>query len=115
MTNPSRVAANMTQLALWVVGVLLSVRVVLRLLNADATNRFVQWVYDSSQPAVHPFFNWFPQVRTGDGFVVEFATLFALAAYAVVGFVFLAVVANYRSKVNTVAGGKPRFNISFNR
>lgn len=114
--SPSRLAANATQLALWVVGVLLSLRIVLRLLNADATNRVVQWVYDTTQPAVHPFFGWFPQVRGGDGFVVEFATIFALAAYAAIGFGVLAVVASKRGKVNSLSSGNRRlFNITLNR
>ena len=114
--SPSRVAVNMTQLAVWVVGVLLSARFLLRLLNADATNRLVAWVYDMAQPAVDPFLNWFPQVRTGEGFVVEVATLFALAAYAALGFVVLAVVGNYRTKADNVAKSVKRFfSVSFNR
>ncbi len=114
--SPSQMTARVTQFAVWVVGVLLSLRFVLRLLNADATNRLVRWLYDTSAPAVSPFFHWFHQVRTGDGFVVEFATLFALVSYFAIGFAVMAVVGNYRNKANSVATeSKRRFNISFNR
>lgn len=114
--NPSRLATKATQFAIALVGVSLSLRFVMRLLNADATSRLVDWIYDTTQPAVQPFFDLFPQVRGGDGFIVEFATLFALVTYVFLGFVVLAVVANNRSKVNSLAPGTKRwFNISLNR
>ena len=114
--TPSRMAAQTTQFAAWVVGTLLSLRFALRLFNADATNRVVQWVYDISQPAVTPFFQWFDPVRQGDGFVIEVGTLFALVAYSAIAFVVLAVVGTYRAKANNAANeAKSRFNISFNK
>lgn len=114
--SPSRMTARVTQIALWVVGILLTLRFVLRLLNADATNRLVRWVYENTSAAVSPFFQWFHQVRLGDGFVVEFATLFALVSYFAIGFAVLAIIGTYRTKANSVANDvKSPVNISLNR
>jgi len=113
--TPSQTTSRLAQAALSLVGVLLTLRFVLRLLNADATNRFISWVYDTTAPAVHPFFNWFPQVRSGDGFIFEWATLFALVSYTVLTFAVLSVVGRYKTPANSVAKGNRRFSISFNR
>lgn len=114
--TPSRMAAQTTQFAAWVVGTLLSLRFALRLFNADVSNRVVQWVYDVSQPAVDPFFGWFPPVRNADGFVPEIGTMFALVAYAAIAFVVLAVVGTYRTKANNAATeAKSRFSVSFRK
>lgn len=114
--TPSRMAAQTTQFAAWVVGTLLSLRFALRLFNADVSNRVVQWVYDISGPAVDPFFDWFPPIRSGDGFVVEIGTLFALAAYATIAFGVLAFVGSYRAKANNAANeARSRFSVSFRK
>lgn len=61
---------------------LLGLRLVLRLFGANSGNRFVDWIYDTSQPILQPFQNAFPTVRIEDGFVLELSTLFAIVVYA---------------------------------
>ncbi len=108
--RPSRAAAILTQVTLWVVWLLLGGRFILRALNADVTNRFVGWLYDVTAPVLHPFINWFPPVRTGDGFVVELGTLFALVAYSVLGFIAMAIIGNYARRADAAV---QKFNVRF--
>lgn len=112
--NPSAYTARLTQIVMWVVGLFLSFRFFLRLFNADATNRFVRWIYDVTFPAIKPFFSWFPPVRTADGFNPEFATVVALLVYTVVGFAIMAFVGSYRSNANSVAAQRT-FKLEFKK
>jgi|SRR5579859_513606 len=68
------------------VEVLLTVRFVLKLLGANPTASFVTWIYDSTQPLLQPFLLVFPTPSVRGGYVLEFTTLFALFAYAFVGY-----------------------------
>ncbi len=101
--KPSEYTARLTQLVMWVVGLFLSIRFFLRLLNADATNRFVRWIYDVTFPAVKPFFGLFPPIRITDGFNPEFATLVALVVYTFTGFVIMAFIGAYHRNADSVA------------
>ena len=112
--NHSDIAARVIRAVALVVGSLLGVRFLLRAFNADGTNRLVSWIYDTSAPAVEPFFEWFGPVRSGDGFNVEVQTLFALAAYAFVAFAALAVVGVYKARADSVKP-KRRFAVSLKR
>lgn len=98
--KPDAVVAWFTQAAMWVTGVMLGGRFLLRLFNANATNRFVDWMLDQTQPVLAPFERRFPTVRVGDGFNVEISTLFALVAYLLVGFLVMAVIGTYARRAN---------------
>lgn len=112
--RPAQNAARATQLVLWVTWLFLGGRFLLRAFNADITNRFVAWVYAITLPVVHPFFNWFPPVRVGDGFIVELQTLFALVAYTFLAFVALAVIGSYGRKADA-AVPKRLLNVAIRR
>lgn len=66
-------------------------RVVLKLLAANADVGFVRFVYGVSAPLVAPFQGIFP-TPTGNGSVVEFSSLVAIAVYAVVAWAIVQVV-----------------------
>jgi uncharacterized protein YggT (Ycf19 family) len=66
-----------------VLEVLLAFRFFLLLLSANPASPFVQLIYRLTQPFVTPFTGIFPQPAAG-GAVVEWATLLAMAVYAVV-------------------------------
>ena len=66
-----------------VVGVLLSLRVILRLFDAAADNEFVDWVYGTSGEILSPFRNMFVGADL-DGAVIDFTALFAIVVYGVV-------------------------------
>ncbi len=67
-----------------VVGILLGLRFVLKLLGANASNGFVNWIYENSGEILGPFRNIFPAANL-DGFVIEFSTIFALVVYGIIG------------------------------
>lgn len=68
------------------VEILLTFRFVLRLLGASSSASFVAWIYDTTQPLLQPFLFAFPSPSARGGFVLEFTTLFAIFAYAFIGY-----------------------------
>jgi uncharacterized protein YggT (Ycf19 family) len=77
-------------LAAFVIGlieILLVFRFVLRLLSADSSSSFVSWIYETTQPLLTPFLFAFPTPSVRGGFALEFTTLFAIFAYAFIGYV----------------------------
>ena len=69
-----------------VVEVLLVLRFVLKLLAANPSAGFVEWIYDTTQPLLQPFLYAFPAPAAKGGFTLEFTTLFAIFAYAFFGY-----------------------------
>jgi hypothetical protein len=65
---------------------LLTFRFVLKLLGASPQADFVAWVYETTQPLLQPFVMAFPTPTVRGGFVLEFTTLFAIFAYAFIGY-----------------------------
>jgi len=61
-------------------------RFVLKLLGANPASDFVGWVYDTTQPLLQPFLFAFPTPSIRGGYILEFTTLFAIFAYAFVGY-----------------------------
>lgn len=71
-----------------VVEIVLSLRFLLKLLGASPKAEFVTWIYDTTQPLLRPFLFAFPTPSVKGGFVLEFTTLFAIFAYAFIGYLF---------------------------
>jgi len=69
-----------------IVEVLLVLRFILKLLGAAPRAEIVNWVYDTTQPLLQPFLFAFPTPTMKGGFVLEFTTLFAVFAYAFIGY-----------------------------
>jgi hypothetical protein len=69
------------------VEVLLVFRFILKLLAANPTAGFVQWIYENSLPLLRPFLFAFPTPSVRGGFTIEFTTLFAIFAYAFIGYI----------------------------
>ncbi|HYD35028.1 MAG TPA: YggT family protein [Vitreimonas sp.] len=67
--------------------VVLVFRFVLKLLAANPRAGLVMWVYETSEPLLQPFLAIFPAPSVRGGFVLEFSTLFAIFAYAVIGYI----------------------------
>lgn len=68
---------------------LIGLRVVLKLLGANASADFVNWVYRTSEPLLNPFSGAFPAPVLTGGFVIEFSALFAMLVYALAGYLLL--------------------------
>lgn len=61
-------------------------RFILKLLGANSEAGFVGWVYVNTQPLLKPFLLAFPTPKISGIFTLEFTTLFAILAYAFLGY-----------------------------
>ncbi len=64
---------------------LISLRILLKLLGARTAAPFVTWVYETTSPLLAPFEGMFPSSTIPIGSVLEVSALFALIAYALIG------------------------------
>lgn len=66
--------------------VIITLRIVLKILGANTAAPFVLWIYDTSKPLLAPFTGMFPSENISGGFIIEFSALFALVIYALVSY-----------------------------
>ena len=92
MQRSANLVANITNVFVGAVVAFLGLRFVFRLFNANTANDFVAWLYRVSDQLLEPFRGIFPSREIEPGFVIEFSTLFAILAYALIGFLVLALV-----------------------
>ncbi|MDP3995454.1 MAG: YggT family protein [bacterium] len=71
----------------------LMIRFLLKLFSANPAAPFVKWMYAVSDPLLAPFRGIFPATSLEDGFIIEFATLFAIAMYALLQYLLIQLVA----------------------
>lgn len=72
--------------------VVLGLRFVFQLVDADKTNSLVNWVYSMSAPLLEPIRGVFPTVEYSNKYILDMPTLFAVLAYAFAGYLLLVVV-----------------------
>ena len=70
----------------------LGLRLILKLFGANATNGFVQWIYETSDAVLDPFRGIFPTQVFKSTFVLEFSTIFAMIIYALIAMVLVYVI-----------------------
>ena len=70
----------------------LLIRLLFSLFDADRTNSFVNWIYSMSGTLLEPIRGIYPPEVFDHRFVLEFRVLFAMAAYAVVGYAVYAII-----------------------
>lgn len=87
-----RASTAFIDFAITVVAALLGLRIILRLFGANSGNGVVQSIYVLSQPFIAPFAGIFPVLTLDEGFMLEFATIFALVLYAVAAHILLTFV-----------------------
>ncbi len=76
-------------LASFIVGlieILLVFRFLLKFLGASSASPIVAWIYSTTAPLLQPFLFAFPTPSVQGGFTLEFTTLFAMFAFAFVGY-----------------------------
>lgn len=83
----TKLLKDLAAFSIALIEIILIFRFILRLLAASANAPFVAWVYQTSQPLLAPFQFIFPTPSIRGGFTIEFTTLFAIFAYAVIGYV----------------------------
>lgn len=66
--------------------IILGLRVIFRLFDANGASGFVEWVYDTSGTLLDPFRGIFPNVQVDPGNVLDVSALFAMLMYAIIGY-----------------------------
>lgn len=79
--------AGLVHLVFGFIELLLGLRIILRLFGASEQAQFVDWVYTNSDPLLEPFVGMFPSPEIASQFQLEISALFALAIYALLGYV----------------------------
>jgi uncharacterized protein YggT (Ycf19 family) len=75
-----------------VVETFLSLRFLLKLLGASPQATFVDWWYKTTEPLIAPFIGAFPTPVLEEGIIIEFSTLFAMLAYAILGYLLIELI-----------------------
>ena len=75
-----------------VVAFFLGMRVVLELFQANAATPFVAWIYRVSSGLMYPFNGLFPNFAISDFGFLDITALITLFAYAVIGYLVLALI-----------------------
>ena len=79
--------------------ILLALRIVLRFFNGDPDATFINWAYTVTAPLLEPLrgvFTSFDVVNRG--WVVDYVALFAMAAYAVAGYMVVSMLGRWSKK-----------------
>jgi len=63
-------------------------RIILKVINADATNSIVSWIYNMTESFIEPFKGIVAEEMLIDRFSLELTPIVALVFYAILGFVF---------------------------
>ena len=92
MSDPKGTASNLTILFVSLAELVLGVRAVFTLFDADRTNSLVQWVYAMSEPLLEPIRNVIGTSEFSQRFVLDFRVLLAMAFWAIIGYVALGVL-----------------------
>lgn len=83
----AKLIKQLFQFAIALIELVLVARFILKLLGASANSDLVAWLYQTSFPFLQPFLFAFPNPSVQGRFVIEFSTLFALFAYAVLNYI----------------------------
>ena len=85
-----RIIRAFINIVVGIIELLLTFRLIFKFLVVNAGTPFVAWLYGVTAPLVAPFAKIIPDMKLS-GFVVDFATLAALIAYAIAGYLILMI------------------------
>jgi len=91
LASVESVIARIIDLFIAIIEALLGLRLVLHFLGAGSGNAFMAWLDGVTGQMVAPFAGIFPTWNFG-GFSVELSTVFAMIAYAVIGWIIVRLV-----------------------
>ena len=90
--NPGRRAMELIYLVFGVIDGLLLIRLVLKLLGANTTAGFTQWVYGVTNVLLAPFHNLLPTIGNEQS-QLEMSVVVAILVYALIGWVLARLMA----------------------
>ena len=90
--NPGRRAMDLVYLVFGVIDGLLLIRLVLKLLGANTSAAFTQWIYNVTDFFLAPFHNLLPTIGTNQS-QLEMSVIVAILVYALIGWVMARLMA----------------------
>jgi uncharacterized protein YggT (Ycf19 family) len=90
--NPGRRAMDLVYLVFGVIDGLLLIRLVLKLLGANTSAAFTQWIYNVTDFFLAPFHNLLPTIGNNNS-VLEMSVIVAILVYALIGWVMARLMA----------------------
>ena len=96
----TKILSRAINVLLSIVELFLSLRLILKMFGANPGAPFVAWIYNSTAPLLHPFQGMFASPSLVEGFVIEFSTMFAMIAYALLAWVLVELLAFLSSLQN---------------
>ena len=91
-SSPGRRAMELVYLAFGVICGLLLIRLVLKLLGANTSAAFTQWIYNVTDFFLAPFHNLLPTIGNNQS-VLEMSVVVAILVYALIGWVMARLIA----------------------
>jgi uncharacterized protein YggT (Ycf19 family) len=88
---------NLINIVASIVELLLLFRLIFKFLVVNAGAPFVAWIYNITTPLIAPFAKIAPNWKYA-GFVVDFATLVAIIAYSIAGYLLLMIFPHSRKR-----------------
>lgn len=73
-------------------GIILGLRIIFRLFDANPNASFVNWIYDTSSVIMEPFRGIFSPAVIERGYVLDIPAIFAALMYMVIGLLLIALV-----------------------
>lgn len=100
-----KIGKELAAILIAAIELLLIFRFAFKFVGADEQASFVDWVYSTTQVLLGPFYLAFPTASVRGEQAFEFTTLFALFAYAFVGYILqegLDIILKYQQRVYPV-------------
>ncbi|WP_017187312.1 YggT family protein [Alkalibacillus haloalkaliphilus] len=91
---------HLINIVIGIVQLILGFRIILKLFGAAETAPFVEWVYNTSNPLLHPFEGIFPSTVLDGTFVIEFSAIFAFLIYTLIGYFLTSLVTGFDRRWN---------------
>lgn len=85
-------------LYVWLASAILALRAIFEIFSASQNAEFVHWVYQNSTPLLQPFREIYAVTAPNSGHNVDWAALFAIVVYGVVGYTLGKWVAVYNGR-----------------
>jgi uncharacterized protein YggT (Ycf19 family) len=83
---------GIVKLIMVTIGVVLGLRILLRLFGANPDNDIVNRIYGTSGDLIEPFTGVFRPAELDGGFVIDFTSIFALLVYGLIATLLLYII-----------------------
>lgn len=100
----SRIIIYLISLIFALIEFVIVLRIVLKLLGANPSTPFVNWVNEISNVFIYPFQGIFPSLVLPGGFALETSAIIALIAYAIIAFIIIEAISFISNRSTTYTG-----------